>query len=100
MNQRVLLADTKRRNQTIDRLANGVTAASKRPIVARGLTRQVGATHVEHLELQQLTLDGLRGNIVPNALQHFAEDQVSEAETLPVQLLVNPLGLGIPTPRK
>src|SRR6266852_966095 len=69
MNERVLRANAERRNQAVDRFANSVAVAAKRPIVVSSL--------------------------VPNALEHLAEDEISEAETLSVQRRVHPLGLGI-----
>lgn len=68
MNHRVLLSNAEGRNQAIDRLANGVAASSKRPVVARGLTRQISAARVEELQLEQRTLDSLSRDVITYAL--------------------------------
>ena len=90
----MLLSNAEGRNQAIDRLAHSVAASSKRPAVARGLTGEISAGHVEHLQLQQLTLDSFGGDVIANALKNLAENQVSEAETLTLQLRMNPIGFG------
>src|SRR4030095_6448394 len=95
MQQRMLLPYEERVDQTIDRPAHGVAASPERSVVPRCLTRQVDAAHVEHFEPEQLTLDLFRCDLVTNALEHLAENQISEPEALTLQLSVNPIGLGI-----
>ena len=51
---------------------------AERPIVVRGLASQIGAAHVEHLLFEQLTFHRLRGHVVPNALEHLAEDEIRQ----------------------
>src|SRR6476620_5775244 len=93
--ERVLSPQAERRNQTIDGLANGVTMASKRPIVARRLARQHYATHIEDLTLRQRGLDLFRDHVVTNPLQHLAKDDVCQSETLTIEFSIQPVGLGI-----
>src|SRR5882672_4788510 len=95
MQQRVLLPDAERCDQTIDRLPHGVATSAERSVVPRRLTSQVDAAHVEHLELEQLTLDLFRCDVITNTLEHFAENHISEPEALTLQFSVNPIGLGI-----
>ena len=95
MKKRVLPAQAECRDQTVDGLANRVTAASKRPIVPRGLARHRHAARVEHLQVQKPPLNLLCDNVIPDALQHFAEDDVGQPKTLAVELCVQPVRLGI-----
>jgi hypothetical protein len=92
--QRVLLANTERRDQTVNRLPDSMAAAPQRPIVSRCLRCQVH-TAFEHFQLEELALDILRSELTTNALEDFAEDHIRESKTLLIELRMEPLGLGI-----
>lgn len=68
---------------------------AQQAIVSRCLPRQVNTTHLEYGQLQQLALDILCDDLIANALQHFAQDQISEPETLAIELGMHPLCLRI-----
>jgi hypothetical protein len=93
--QRELLADTQRGNEATDRFPHRVPAAPQRPIMPRRFSRQVNAACLQHFKLQQLALHiGSRG-LIPNALEHFAENEVGDSKTLALELCVEPIRLGI-----
>jgi hypothetical protein len=73
-----------------------VATTPQRAIVPRCLPRQVGTACFEHCQLQQLALDILRDDFIADALQHFAEDQVGEAEPLTIEFGMDPIRLRIP----
>jgi hypothetical protein len=91
----VLVAQTERRNQAVDGLPNGVTAASQGAIVPCRLERQGDATRVKYLTLRQRSVDLPGDHIVPNALKHFAEDDVGQPEALAIEFRIQPVGFGI-----
>jgi len=72
-----------------------MTSTSKRSIIPCRLAGQLNAARVEHLQLEQLTFDVFRDDVITNPLEHLAENQISEPEALTLQLSVNPIGLGI-----
>lgn len=91
MKERMLFTQAEGRNQAIDRLAYRVAAAPKRLIIVGGFAGQGYAACFEHLQLQQAPLDLLRGRIVADALQHLAEDDIGQSETLAIEFRVQPL---------
>src|SRR6476469_8318134 len=95
MQKGMALSDAECRNKAINRLANGTASTSQRSVIAGGLAGQSDAARCEHFESQQKILDLFGGGVVTEALQHFAEDDVCQGETLPVQLLIQPVGLDI-----
>lgn len=96
MQQRVLLTYAKRGDQTIDRFPHRMAAASQHAIVPRGFPRQVDAACFEQFQLKQLALDIFRRELIPDALQHFAENHIGQPETLAIELRMDPICLGIP----
>jgi hypothetical protein len=96
MQKRMALSDAERRNEAIDRLLNGATSPSQRPVIACGLAGQIDAAGFEHFKFQQDFLDLFGRFVVAETLQHFAEDDVGQRETLPIQFLIQPVGLGTP----
>ena len=95
MQQRVLLAYTECGDQTIDGPPHSVAAAPKRAIVPRGFPGQVNTAGFEHFQLEQLTLDIFRRELIANALQDLAENHIGEPQTLAIQFRMNPIGFGI-----
>jgi hypothetical protein len=93
--RRMMFTQAERRNQAIDRLAYGVSAAAQRAIVPRRISSKVDAARVEHLQLEQLSLDAPGDALVTYALQDFTQDQISDGETLPVERSVEPVGFRI-----
>ena len=49
MQERMLFANAERRNEAVDRLAYGATAAAQETIVSRSVTRQLNAGRLEYL---------------------------------------------------
>src|SRR5216684_9279099 len=95
MKQGVPLTQAERRDQAVDSFPNGVAAASKGSIVSRGVASQRHASCREHLQLQQLLFSRLRRRFVAEALQHFAQDDVGQPQTLPVELPAQPRRLRV-----
>jgi len=98
MEQRVLLADAERGDEAIDRLPHRVSANAQRAIVPRGISGDVDATCVKHLELEQLPLDVLRDALVAHALKDLAQDQISQRQALPIERSMQPVRLRIRNP--
>jgi hypothetical protein len=96
MEQRVLLPDTKCGDETIDRLPHGVATAPERAIVPRRLPRQVDTPCFEYRQLEQLAFHIFRGELIADALQQFAKNDVGQPETLAIEFRMNPIRLGIP----
>jgi hypothetical protein len=94
MDERVLIANAKRGDETINRFPNSVASAAKDAIIQRCFSGQIDTARVEHLKLQQLALD-IFGNFVANTLQDFTENQVDEAQALAIEFHMNPIGFGI-----
>jgi hypothetical protein len=95
MQQRVFLAYAKGGDETIDCLPNRVPSPAQHPIVSGRLPRQVHTAHLEHCQLQQLALDVFGGELITNALQHFADNHILLAETLTIKLRMHPVCLRI-----
>lgn len=96
MQKGMALSDAERGNEAIDRLPNGAASSSHRAVIAGGFARQIDASGCEHFESQQKILDLSGDGVVAETLQQFAEDDVRQSETLPIQFLIQPVGLRIP----
>jgi len=94
MQKGIALSDAERRNEAIDGLTNGASSPPQRAVIACGLAGQVDAAGFEHFESQQEFLDLFGRVVVAETLEHFAEDDVGQRETLPIQFLIQPVGLG------
>jgi hypothetical protein len=81
--------------RAVVRLAHRVTPAPQRSKVARGLAGQADPAGFENVQLEQLPLDMRRGRLVAHALQHFADNQVSDAKPLALKCPVEPVGFGM-----
>ncbi len=53
------------------------------------------AAGFENLQPKQLALDVSRGDLIPNALQHFAQNQIGQPKTLAIELQMEPIRLRI-----
>jgi hypothetical protein len=95
MDERVLIANAKRGDETINRFPNSVASAAKDAIIQRCFSGQIDTARVEHFKLQQLVLDIFGNNLVANTLQDFTENQVDEAQALAIESHMNPIGFGI-----
>ena len=95
MQECVPFTQTERRNQAVDGLSHRVTAVPKSAIVAGRLSRQRNAARLEHLELCQLLLNLIGGQLVADTLQHLAEDEIDQSKSLALEFGVQPVGLGI-----
>jgi hypothetical protein len=95
MQQRVLLSQAECRDQVNNGFPNRMAPAPQRPIVARGVARQRHSARFEDLQPRQCSLDLFRHEVVTDALQHFAEDDIRQAEALAVEFGVEPVSLRI-----
>ena len=93
MQQCVAIAKTERRDQTIDRLPQRVSSRSQEPVVPRRLARQLNRAGLEHVQFQQLSLDVSRRRLVAYTLKYFADNHVSDAKSLTIELGVQPISL-------
>ena len=78
------LAKTEGSDKAIDRLANRMPVSAQDPIIPCCLARQCDAARFEHLEFQQQIVKLFRRSLVDHPLQHFAQDDVRQAKTLPI----------------
>src|SRR5207244_8472122 len=78
-----------------DDLANRVSSPTKHPIVSDRVLRQVHTARLEQFELQQLALDIFGGEFIANALQHLAENHISQPKTLSIEFGMHPVCLRI-----
>src|SRR5216684_7069383 len=90
------VAETKRRNQTVDGLADGAPPLTETPEISSGLDRQFLTTGLEYLELAKSTQDSCERLLVSDTLKSFAENQVREPEALATELAVKVIGLFVP----
>lgn len=93
--QRMVLAYTECCDNAVDCFPNSVAATAQRAIVPSCFPRQLDAGCFKYFQLEQLPLDVFRDRLIANALKNFAENQIREPETLPIEFHVEPLGLGI-----
>ena len=93
--QCVLFTQAERGDQAVYRLPYGVTATPKSTIVAGRLSCQREAARFEHLEFRQLFLNLFGREVVANALQYLAQDDVGESKALAVEFGIQPIRLRI-----
>ena len=86
----VLSFQTERSNQTIDSLADRVTAPAQVPVVLGCRNSQGGTAGLKDLELQEVGLDSGAHVLVRNTLQYLAKNEVCQPEPLPLQFAVQP----------
>ena len=73
-----------------------MTTTPKSARVTRRVTRKRNATGFEDDQLRELAFDRLRRDVITDALQHLAEDDVREPETLALKCSVEPVCLRSP----
>jgi hypothetical protein len=93
--QRVRLTDAKRRDPAVDGLANGAPVLSEHAVVARRVACQCHTSRVKHHQLRERALDASGRHVIADTLQNLAENDVGQAEALPVEFGVEPIGLAI-----
>jgi hypothetical protein len=78
------------RNQTVDRFADGMATTSKRAVILGCRDSQIRAASVKYAEFRKL-MPYLNESCIPaNALQYFAQAEVSQPETLMVHFTIKP----------
>jgi hypothetical protein len=92
MKERVLCTEAEGSNQAVDRLPYCVIPAPKGPTVSCRLACRHHAACVEDFQVQQSPLNLLRHNVVADALQYFAEDDIGQPKAL-VEFRVQPTPL-------
>src|ERR1700687_3463179 len=90
------VAETKRRNQTVNGLADGASPLTETPEISSGLDCQFLTTGLEYLKLANFTQDSCERPIVSNTLKNLAENQVRESQALTTELAVKVIGLFVP----
>jgi len=95
MQQRMLLFDTERRDQHIDRLPRGLAAIAQRAVVPGRLDSQLSTRSLEDLELQKFRLNQGGRLLVAESLQYLQENNRREAQSLFVQVPLEPIRLGV-----
>jgi hypothetical protein len=83
--------NAERRDETVDRLPYGATSAAQHTIVSGSVPREIDATRLEYLQLQQQLLDIDSRTLIPHALQDLAQDDVYETQPSPTKLLIKPI---------
>lgn len=73
-----------------------MTTTPKGAIVTCRVTRKRDAAGFEDDQLREFAFDRLRRDVITDALQHLAEDNVREPETLALKCSVEPVCLRIP----
>ena len=87
----MLLANAIRRDQQIDRFANGDALLAEAAVIGRRLDRERDIVHLDDVEFAQLGLDRRRFAIVAKALQHFNQDHRRQANAIVIEPEVEPL---------
>jgi hypothetical protein len=95
MQQFVLVPQAKSGDETIDGLANRVTALAQLSIILSGGHGETATVSFKNLELQQISSYPHERAFRPNTLQHFAKDEVRQPNALPLQLPIQPACLRI-----
>src|ERR1700690_951366 len=90
------VTQAKRRNQTVDGLADGASTLTKTPEISSGLNGQFLASGLEYLELAKFTQDSHERLLVCDPLKSFAENQVRESKALATELAFEVIGLVVP----
>jgi hypothetical protein len=92
----VLADQAERRNQAVDGLPNGVTAASQRAMVPCCLARQGDATRVKYRTPRQRSRDLLGHHVVSKRPEALRERMMfGQPEALPIEFRVQPVGSGM-----
>lgn len=91
----MLMADSIRRDQYVDRVPDRPPAGAELAVVPCRLDRGPRVRHRNRLELVEGRFDGARGTLVAHALQHLDDGDRGETEPLSIEAKVEPLRLRI-----
>jgi hypothetical protein len=72
-----------------------VAATPKRPIILRSLAREIDAASGKYFQFEKSALDVLSNEVVSDALQYLAEDDIGQGETSSAKLRLKPVRLGV-----
>ena len=92
--QRVVANQAERRDEAINGLAYRQTARPQVSIVVSRGEREGDGARLEYFEVPEVPEYATCLRFGADALKHFAEDQIRQAQTLARQLSIQPLGLG------
>jgi len=93
--QAMVSRQTERCDDAVVRSANRMAAGAKGSIIPTRGDREGHTSGVEHLKLQQVTLDSFQGQLATDPVQNFAQNQISQCETLLIDFPVQPNSLRI-----
>src|ERR1017187_2966105 len=85
--------EAKRRNQTVDRLADGASPLTEIPEMSRRFDSQLLATSLKYLELTKFAQDSCKCIRISDALKSLAENQVRQSKALLAELAIEVVGL-------
>src|SRR5579863_2817959 len=95
MKQSVSFQQAKRGNPAVDSLSNCVTLRCQLAIIRGSGDRHVLAAAIKNVELQQLSLDGLKLSVAADPLQNLTENQVDKTDRLSADALFQPESFGV-----
>ena len=82
-------------DETVDGFADGITANPEMTVVLRGSDCEFLTPGVEDSESGEFAPHAPEVGLLPDALQHLAENEVGQAEALSFDLAVQPIGVRI-----
>jgi len=77
-------------NQAINGFAYRVTATPQNTVVLRRRDGQLSPAGVEYVESGKTLPDLRESGVAPNSLQHFAEDEIGQPQTLSFYFPIQP----------
>ena len=90
MQQRMSAFKTESRDKTINGFSYRVSARPKPSVVLSSRYCQIASAGSKDVKSSKLLLYLEKSSVASNALQHFAQDQVSQSHSLTCELLVEP----------
>ena len=91
-----MFAQTEGGDQAVDGLSHRMTTTPKGAIVTRRVAGERNAAGFEDDQFRELAFDGFCRNVIADALQHFAENDVRQSETLALKCGIQPVRFRIP----
>ena len=95
-----MFAQTEGGDEAVDGFSHRVTMTPKGAVVTRRVAGERNAASFEDDQFGELAFDGFRHNVITDALQHFAENDVRQSETLVLKCGIQPVRFAFRTPRK
>jgi hypothetical protein len=95
MEQSMPFSETKGGNETVHRLANGMASPPEGSKISRRSDGKFSAAAGEYFAVAEFRKHHVESAIVEDALQHFAENDINQPETLAFKLRIQPFDLGI-----